>query len=216
MTLTGQGYVALGAQTAPVKKFNPHHDERGRFASADGGGGASGSAKPRERTAQGSIPEEENRDAEEPADPLAEVRGQEWAKSIATLRALDPKNPNLTYAAAPDWVPTDRDIADLNAEIARVTEARVSAFIMPGGKLMGVRTGSGVREAPGGAPAARAAFDYLKVGGTPYTGDYPGEMVILPSDVGSVGFRYNDQGIPTLDIKVLGIIRQTRFHYRGN
>ncbi|WP_297295076.1 hypothetical protein [uncultured Methylovirgula sp.] len=39
MTLTGQGYVALGAQAAPVKKFNPHHDERGRFASVDGAGG---------------------------------------------------------------------------------------------------------------------------------------------------------------------------------
>jgi hypothetical protein len=49
MALTGTGYVALGA-TPPaaqksadrVAKFNPHHDERGRFAAADGVGGAVG------------------------------------------------------------------------------------------------------------------------------------------------------------------------------
>ncbi len=43
MTLTGGGYVALGqaAQASPVAKFNSHHDERGRFATADGVASAS-------------------------------------------------------------------------------------------------------------------------------------------------------------------------------
>ncbi|MDR3450645.1 MAG: hypothetical protein P4M15_13045, partial [Alphaproteobacteria bacterium] len=43
MTLTGGGYVALeqAGQSAAVAKFNPHYDERGRFATADGVGGAS-------------------------------------------------------------------------------------------------------------------------------------------------------------------------------
>jgi len=41
MTLTGQGYVALGAQVAQVAKFNPYHDERGRFTTANGVSAAS-------------------------------------------------------------------------------------------------------------------------------------------------------------------------------
>lgn len=41
-----------------------------------------------------------------------------------TLRALDPNNPNLSYIVPPDWVPTDQNIADLNAEIAGVAAAR--------------------------------------------------------------------------------------------
>ena len=70
--------------------------------------------------------DEENRGAEEPTDPLAEIRGQEWANAINTLRALDPKNANLSYVTAPDWGPTDKDIADLNAEIAKVAVKRLS------------------------------------------------------------------------------------------
>ena len=219
MTLTGQGYVALGAQAVPakgVKKDNPYHDERGRFTTADGAASAaSGSAKPQQRVAQADIPEEENRGAEEPSDPLAEIRGQEWAKSIATLRALDPRNPNLSYATAPDWVPTDQNIADINAEIARVAVKRVTDYVMPGGNLIGARGGGGdVRNAPGGARTARATYDYLSVGGTPYAGPYPGEMTELPGSAGYVGYRDNDQGIPTVDVNVPSAHIKVRFHYQ--
>jgi hypothetical protein len=128
MVLTGGGYVALGeagARAGRVAKDNPYHDARGWFTTADGAGGAaSRRAKPREHVAQGGVPEEENRDAREPGDPLAEARSEEWAKAIETLRALDPKNPNLIYATAPDWVPTDQNIADINAEIKRLMAQR--------------------------------------------------------------------------------------------
>jgi hypothetical protein len=91
----------------------------------------------------------------------------------------------------------------------------VTDYLMPGGNLMGVRTGSGVRNVSGGTSAAQAAFDYLKVGGRPYTGDYAesGEMVVLPGNIGLVGLRNNKDGIPTLDVNVPSIARPIRFHY---
>jgi hypothetical protein len=222
MTLTGAGYVPLGqaAQTAgkaagQVAKFNPNHDERGRFAAADEAraGAAHGRQRPA-RVAQGGESEEENRGAEESADPLAEARGQQWAKAIETLRALDPKNPNLSYVTAPDWVPSDQNIADINAEIAKVAVKRITDNVMPDGNMIGTPGGSNdVRNLPGGAKAAQAAFDYLKVGGTPYRGEYPGEMVVLPGDVGYVGYRNNSVGIPTLDVRVPDAHIKVRFHY---
>ena len=159
--------------------------------------------------------DEENRGAEEPTDPLAEIRGQEWANAINTLRALDPKNANLSYVTAPDWGPTDKDIADLNAEIAKVAVKRVTDYVMPGGNLIGMPGGGGdVRNAPGGAEAARAAYDYLSVGGTPYAGPYPGEMTELPGNVGYVGYRSNNQSIPTVDVNVPSAHIKVRFHYQ--
>ena len=219
MTLTGQGYVALGQAAGTTAKFNHNHDEQGRFATAGGTAGAAAhQAKPREQIAQGDIPEEdENRDTEEPTDPLAEVRQQDWANARQTLRALDPKNPKLDAVTPDGWVPTDAAIADINAEIVRVAIKRVTDYLRPDGKLIGTRLGnSEIINLPGGARAAQAAFDYLKVGGTPYKSDYPGDMITLPGGIGTVGFRYNDQNLPTLDVKVPGIIRQMRFHYQGD
>jgi len=218
MTLTGQGYVALGAQAAPakgVRKDNPYHDERGRFTTADGAGGAaSRGTKLKEHTAQGGVPDEENRGEEEPADPLAETRNQQWGDAVKTLRALDPKNTHLSYATAPDWVPTDKDIANINAEIAKVAVKRVTDYVMPGGHMIGTPGGGpDVRNLPGGTKAAEAAFNYLRVGGTPYSGEYPGEMVVLPENTGWVGLRINDENVPTVDVNVPKALGSTRFHF---
>lgn len=134
---------------------------------------------------------------------------------IEALRALDPKNPNLSYVTAPNWVPTDQNIADINAEIVKITTQRVTNYVIPDGNLIGAPGGDAdVRNLPGGAQAAQAAFDYLSVEGRPYTGTYPGKMVILPGDVGWVGLRSNDQNIPTVDVNVPNTFGTMRFHYR--
>ena len=160
--------------------------------------------------------EEDDRDEmEDPSDPLAEVRQQNWADARKLLRALDPKNPKLDAVTPDGWVPTDAAIADLNAEIGRVVIKRITDYLRPGGKSIGTRLGnSEIINLPGGAQAAREAFDYLKVGGTPYTGEYSGEMVVLPGSVGWVGLRDNDEGVPTLDIRVPGFIRSLRIHFQ--
>lgn len=142
---------------------------------------------------------------EESGDPLAELKQQEWGNAIQTLRALDPNNPNLSYIVPQDWVPTDQNIADLNAEIAKVAAQRATDFVMPGGNFTGEQgNGPDVRILPGGEQAAQEAFDYLSVGGKPYSGSYPqsGQMVVLPGSTGWVGLRTNRNRIPTLDIRV--------------
>jgi hypothetical protein len=219
MVLTGGGYVVLGeagARAGRVAKDNPYHDARGWFTTADGAGGAaSRRAKPREHVAQGGVPEEENRNADEPTDPLAEVRQQEWADAYKTLKQIDPKNSYLSNATPTDWVPTDQNIADLNTEIAKVATRRAIDFVMPGGQLIGTRgNGPDVRNIPGGAKAAEDAFEYMSVGGTPYAGAYPGKMVILPGNVGLVGLRNNKDGIPTVDINIPATFGSIRFHYQ--
>ncbi len=243
MVLTASGYVPLG-QEAPVKKrpgyvtrFDPYHDERGRFTTADGvGTGADQPAQGRVQVASNDphmpvrvagaepppeVPEEENRSGEdenrgrsESVDPFVRQQFDRWNAATETLQALDPQNPR-TYLTSPDWVPTDQNIADINAEIAKVAVQRATDFWMPGGALIGTPgNGPDVREVPGGAKAAQDAFDYLSVGSTPYTGTYPGTMVVLPGNVGWVGLRNNSDGIPTVDVRVPGVIRSTRFHYK--
>jgi hypothetical protein len=118
--------VTLGQNQAggAIAKDNPYHDARGWFTTADGAAASSPSAKSKERVAQGDAPEEENRDGEESSDPLAEARQREWADAFKRLEQLDPKNPMLSSISAPDWIPTDQDIAALNAEISRITAQR--------------------------------------------------------------------------------------------
>jgi hypothetical protein len=235
MVLTPSGYVALG-QEAPSKRLpswivkdNPYHDERGRFTTADGvGTGADHPAEDRVRVASNDpqmpvevaqkTPEEENRGLlEEFIDPLAELRGEQWGRAYQTLKALDPNNPQLVYAAPQNWVPTNQNIADINAEIARVAVQRATNFVAPGGNLIGDQGGDvDVRILPGGAKAAQQAFDYLSVGGTPYTGSYSpsGQMFVLPGNTGLVGLRNNDQGIPTVDVNVPSTFGSVRIHYK--
>jgi hypothetical protein len=48
-----------------------------------------------------------------------------------TLRALDPRNPQLVSASTETWIPTNRDIIRLNDEIARVRYKRGLSDLEP-------------------------------------------------------------------------------------
>ena len=61
---------------------------------------------------------------EEMLDPLAPVRIAEFNSALARLREIDPKNPNLTYLAPPNWVPSQDAIDRINLEIARIPAAK--------------------------------------------------------------------------------------------
>jgi hypothetical protein len=148
--------------------------------------------------------EEEERAPEEMLDPTAPLRQAQWDAAIATLRRIDPDNPQLASVTAPGWVPSNRDIAGLHAEIGRVVTRRVTNFVMPGGHPIGTAGGNvDVRVLTGGTQSARKAFDYLAAGGTPFESDYPGTLIKLPADAGFVGIRTNSQGIPTVDVNCL-------------
>jgi hypothetical protein len=114
-------------------------------------------------------------------DPEAAVRRAQWGTAITTLRQLDPSNPQLSSITSPNWVPSNPDIAALNAEIGHAATRRVTNFVMPNGNPIGRPGGNvDVRTVEGGREAAQNAFNYLSVGGTPYIGSYPGTMVTLP------------------------------------
>ena len=71
----------------------------GWFAPTDG---AAGDSPPRVAQEE----EEGERAPEEVLDPLAPVRQVQWDAAIATLREIDPNNPNLTYLANPSSAPS--------------------------------------------------------------------------------------------------------------
>ena len=56
--------------------------------------------------------------------PLAPVRTAEFNSALARLREVDPKNPNLTYLAPPNWVPSQDAVDRINLEIARIRAAK--------------------------------------------------------------------------------------------
>jgi hypothetical protein len=123
---------------------------RGWFAPTDGDGADS----PTE-VAQG---EEDERAPEEMLDPTAPPRQAQWDAATATLRQLDPSNPQLSYIVGPNWVPSNQDIAEINAEIRNVVIRRVTNSVMPGGKLIGEQGGNvDVRILQGGMQAAEHA-----------------------------------------------------------
>lgn len=147
-------------------------------------------------------------------DPTAVIRRAQWDAATATLREIDPANPQLSSVTAPGWVPTDRDIAALNAEIGKVVTRRITNFVMPGGNPIGTAGGGrDIRLVEGGPPAARKAFDYLSVGGTDVTpSTYAGRLVQLPGTAGYVGLRASSSGV-AVGINVPGIPYRT-LHYR--
>lgn len=69
-------------------------------------------------------PEEDQSLFEEMLDPLAPVRIAEFSSALARLREIDPKNPNLTYLAPPDWIPSQDAVDRINLEIARIRAAK--------------------------------------------------------------------------------------------
>jgi hypothetical protein len=157
--------------------------------------------------------EEDERAPEEMLDPTGPLRQAQWDAAIATLRQIDPGNPQLSSITAPGWVPRNQDIAEINAEISRAVTRRVTDFVMPGGHPIGA-TGGGqdIRVVEGGATAARKAFDYLSVGGTEVTpSTYAGTLIQLPGNAGYVGLRASDSG-PAVDRNVSSVPYRT-LHY---
>jgi hypothetical protein len=177
----------------------------GWFAPTDGGQAPT-------QTAHG---EEDERAPEDMLDPNVPLRQAQWDTAIATLRAIDPDNAQLSSLTAPGWVPSNQDIALINQEIGMAVTRRVTDFVMPSGHPIGRQGGNvDVRVLQGGAKAAQKAFDYLSVGGTSLTGDYPGTLVKLPGDAGFVGLLTNSQGIPTVDLNLPSAFGVLRLHYQ--
>jgi len=172
----------------------------GWFAPIDG---SSAGSTPSEVAAD----EREERRPEEELDPLAEVRQAQWEASIATLRRIDPNNPQLTYFANPRAAPRQEALDRLNAEIRTAAIKRVTEKLMPGGVPIGSGgTGRRVRELPGGAQAAKDLFDDLRVAGRVLLENDKITVVELPGDAGYVTFRpVSESGSPAVDINVPGI-----------
>lgn len=159
--------------------------------------------------------EEEPR-PEEAIDPLAELRRQLWQSGLATLREIDPHNPQLSYVTAPGWVPRPEDLDALDAAIRAAAIRRITDKLMPNGVRIGVRgNNSKVRELPGGLPEATELFDYLRVGGTLYRSDSKLTIFRLPGNSGFVVFRtQSHSGGPAIDIDMPEIPFR-RIHFSG-
>ena len=67
---------------------------------------------------------------EDPADPVAGLRTLAFNAAIDRLREIDPSNPELTYLAPPNWVPTQDAVDRVNNAIAAALAAK-QADILP-------------------------------------------------------------------------------------
>ncbi len=151
--------------------------------------------------------EEEERAPEELLDPMAPVRQAQWEAAIATLRRIDPKNPNLTYFSNPGSAPSREALGRLNAAVEAAAIKRVTDKVMPGGVPIGQPgTSEEIRVLPGGAQTAQELFNYLRVGGTVHTST-PNMIVIrLPYDAGFITLRHvSESKDPAIDINVPGV-----------
>lgn len=151
--------------------------------------------------------EDEERAPEEMLDPTAPLRQAQWDAGIATLRQIDPGNPQLTYVTSPGWVPSEVDLDTLNTVITAAETRRVMDKVMPGGAPIGQKGNDpSVRELPGGIQAARDLFDYLSVGGRVQLENNKITVIQLPGNAGYLTFRpVSDSGPPAVDINVSGV-----------
>lgn len=152
--------------------------------------------------------EEEPR-PEEAADPLAAVRQQLWQSGLAALRQIDPANPQLSLLTTPGWVPHQEDLDKLDAAIRAAAIRRVLDRVRPGGVRIGIAGKSPqVRKLPGGLEAARALFDYLRVGGEVVEKpSLRGMLIRLPGNAGYVTFRpVSTSGSPAVEVNLPGIV----------
>ncbi len=171
----------------------------GWFAPTDRSG-----ASPPTRVAQD---EGDERAPEEMLDPLAPVRQAQWDAAMATLREIDPGNPNLTDVANPGSAPSQAALDRLDAAVKAAAIRRVTDKVMPGGLPIGQAGNSTrIRELPGGIGAAKNLFDYLRVGGTVSRSNANLTVVELPSDLGFITFRRRSRSAsPAVDVNVPGI-----------
>lgn len=161
--------------------------------------------------------EREERRPEEELDPFAEVRQAQWEAGIATLRRIDPNNPQLTYFANPVSAPSQEALDRLNAAVEAAAIKRVADRVMPGGVPIGrAGTGRDIREVPGGPDAAEALFDYLRVGASVHRSDPNMTIVSLPRRAGYITFRrVSTSGDPAIDVNVPGVRLKIHFPSGG-
>jgi hypothetical protein len=151
--------------------------------------------------------EEEERVPEEVLDPPAPLRQAQWHAAIATLREIDPNNPNLTYFANPDTAASQAALDRLESAVETAAIKRVTDKVMPGGVPIGKPdTNARIRELSGGAKAAEEMFEYLRVGGrTVEAPDLEGIVVKLPAGAGYITFRTTSRsGSPAVDSQCFG------------
>jgi hypothetical protein len=178
----------------------------GWFAPTDGGTAPT-------QTAQS---EEDERAPEEMLDPEASLRQTLWDARIAALRQIDPNNPNLAYISNPGTAPSREALDRLNSAVEAAAIKRVTDKVMPGGAPIGTPgRGADVRELPGGLEAARALFDYLRVGGQVVSkSNLEGTLIRLFGKAGYVTFRpVSESGPPAVDINVRGV-EFDKIHFR--
>jgi hypothetical protein len=148
------------------------------------------------------------------SDPEAEVRQAIWDARIALLRHIDPDNPHLTYFANPNSPPRQEALDRLDVAIEAASIKRVADKVMPYGRPIG-RRGSGpdIRELPGGNPAARELFNYLRVGGTEHRSEPNLSVIQLPGKAGFLTFRERSGSEDSaIDINVPGVTIK-RIHF---
>jgi hypothetical protein len=161
---------------------------------------------------------EEERASEEILDPLAALRQAQWDAAIATLREIDPSNPNLTYVANPGSAPSQRALDRLNAVVEAATIKRVTDKVMPGGVPIG-KPGHGleVQVLPGGVTDAQELFDYVRVGGSVWRSEPNRTVVRLPGNAGYTTYRPNSKSSgPAIDINVTGVTFDKIHFQRGD
>jgi hypothetical protein len=166
----------------------------GWFAPTDGG----------EAPSQLAQADEDERAPGEMLDPEAPVRQAQWEAAFATLREIDPANPQLASMTAPGWVLDQADLDALDLAINRAETRRILEKIMPNGAPIGAPgTARDIRELPGGLQAAQDMFGYLRVGGSTSRSDTDIAIVKLPANAGYLTFRpVSRSGDPAIDINL--------------
>lgn len=187
-------------------------DDHGRWTDGGGDNDKRSEVGPAGR-APIQLAQEEDEDADPGLDDLEVLaRQRQWDKAIATLRTIDPANPNLTYVAPPG-APSQAALDYLETVLKAATIKRITDKVMPGGHLLGIpRTRSWIRGLPGGSEAAEALFNDLKVGGEVHPSPEGVEVVKLPGNAGYITFRQNSSsGDAAVDVNVPGA--KLKFHF---
>jgi hypothetical protein len=159
------------ATAAPVGfKFNPYHDELGRFTFAPGGGeddsddDDDNDASPSEiarnflswalslvGTAHAQEADDEDNKPTEGNDTFGDIKAEYYFSSLQILYELDPDNHDFDSISGPDWVPSDDEINRLNVAISAASQQRVMNFVMPNDEPVGEEgSSSEIRVLPGG------------------------------------------------------------------
>ncbi|WP_237478120.1 hypothetical protein [Lichenibacterium dinghuense] len=127
----------------------------------------------------------------EPAElELGDVmRVQRFEEARKALEEINPQSRAFQFLREPGALPSEAEIAQLEAAVRNEYIKRTCDFLFPGGKPIGQEgTNPYIRLLPGGLRAAQRDYDYLSSGGT----DMPfnkGSMVRLSYGAGTITLR---------------------------